>query len=311
MVKRYLVTGGAGFIGSHLCDSLVERGDSVVVVDNLDSGSAENLHAAVEFVQDDIRKVDLAVLGRFDAAIHLAALISGYDSLSDPQEYVDVNINGTLRLIEGVARAGSRRIIFASSSTVYGANSGPRLDELAMPAPLTVYAMTKLAGEQLLRMYSQLRGFSHCSLRLFNVYGPRQSPDHPYANVTCKFSHAAAAGLPVQLYGDGEQTRDFIFVDDVIRAFLAVLDGSNETIYNVGTGIERSVNDLLGSLEALTNSGLQVEQRPPWPNDTRSISANVDRFSAEFGSVSTMPIEEGLARTVDSFRNSPGKLARA
>jgi UDP-glucose 4-epimerase len=302
-----LVTGGAGFIGSHLTDALLANGHRVVALDNFVSGKRENITQ----VRGDLTVIegDVRLIGGFadeirevDAILHLAALISGYDSLETPEDYVDVNLGGLLRVIEFASERRVPRIVFASSSTVYGNQGASALNETTPPDPLTVYALTKLTGEHLLKLYGAMRGFSHCSLRLFNVYGPRQAPDHPYANVTCKFSHATANGLPVTLFGDGEQSRDFVYVDDVVRAFLAVLDGSREAIYNVGTGQGARINDLIAALGAISGRPLEVERQPPWPNDIRSIRADTARFTGEFGFHPEVALSDGLARTVDFFR---------
>jgi UDP-glucose 4-epimerase len=305
--RTYLVTGGAGFIGSHLCDALCSRGDRVVILDNLSSGKLANvaeLPSGIEFIEGDVR--DLPELeGKIqavDGIVHLAALISGYDSLSVPDEYEDVNVRGTLRVIEFASRRKIGRIVFASSSTIYGDRSGAPLRESDLPAPLTVYALSKLVGEHLLDLYGKMHGFSHCSLRLFNVYGPRQATDHPYANVTCKFSHAAANALPVKLYGDGEQSRDFVYVADVVNAFLAVLDGAPDTIYNVGTGQDASINSLLESLSRLSGRRLAVEHCPAWANDIRRIRADTSRLRETFGLVPQTSLSEGLAETIAFFQ---------
>jgi len=307
-VGKYLVTGGAGFIGSHLTDALLAAGHRVTVLDNFCSGKRENLATSgdVRLIEGDIRSIadHAEAIGQIDGIIHLAALISGYDSLSDPDAYEDVNIRGLMRVIEYAAANGVKRIVFASSSTVYGNREGIALTEAVPPEPLTVYALTKLTGEHLLRLYGNMHGFSHCSLRLFNVYGPRQATDHPYANVTCKFSHAAANGLPVKLFGDGEQSRDFVYVDDVVRAFMAVLDGSDAQIYNVGTGRTAKINELIGELGRISGKPLTTEQCPPWPNDIRSIQADTSRFAGEFGFAPEVGIREGLARTVEFFRSA-------
>jgi UDP-glucose 4-epimerase len=307
--KSYLVTGGAGFIGSHLVDALLAADHRVTVLDNFCSGKRENLADAkgdLRVIGGDIRSIGdhAEAIGPVDGIIHLAALISGYDSLADPDAYEDVNIRGLQRVIEYAAANSVKRIVFASSSTVYGNREGVVLAETVPPEPLTVYALTKLTGEHLLRLYGNMHGFSHCSLRLFNVYGPRQATDHPYANVTCKFSHAAANGLPVKLFGDGEQSRDFVFVDDVVRAFMAVLEDSAEEIYNVGTGRTAKINDLIGELGQISGKPLSTEQCPPWPNDIRSIQADTSRFASEFGFAPEVGIGEGLARTVEFFRTT-------
>jgi UDP-glucose 4-epimerase len=305
-VAKYLVTGGAGFIGSHLVDALLAEGHFVVVLDNFISGKRENLATArgdLKIIEGDIRSIgDLADdIGDVDAIIHLAALISGYDSLSAPDDYLDVNVRGLLRVIDFAADKRVPRIVFASSSTVYGNQERVALTEATTPQPLTVYALSKLAGEKLVDIYGRLHNFTHCSLRLFNVYGPRQAPDHPYANVTCKFSHAAANGLPVDLFGDGEQSRDFVYVADIVRAFLVVLERSKQPVYNVGTGRIARINDLIAALGDIGGRPLEVRKKPAWPNDIRSIRADTGRFEAEFGFHPEVPLSEGLAWTVEFF----------
>jgi UDP-glucose 4-epimerase len=304
--RTYLVTGGAGFIGSHFCEALLARGDAVVVLDDLSSGKRSNLASAtgpLTFIEGDIR--DLAALDSqippVDAVVHLAALISGQDSLRDPDTYDEVNVRGTMRVIEFCARRKIPRLVFASSSSVYGNGSAGALAEDGLQAPITTYALTKLTGEHLLSIYGKIHGFSHCSLRFFNVYGPRQAEDHPYANVTCKFSHAAANGLTVNLYGDGEQSRDFIYVADVVKAVLAVLDGSREQVYNVGTGKDFSINHLLRVLEQKTGQAIPVKPCGEWSNDIRQIRADIGRLSGEFGFRPEVELDEGLAATVRFF----------
>lgn len=304
-MARYLITGGAGFIGSHLCDRLAGQGHELVILDDFSSGKAANLHgaaSAARVIDVDAREGIPSDIGPVDAVIHLAALISGFDSLREPDDYLSTNLNGLLRVIDFAVAAQVPRIVFASSSTVYGSAAAPGLSEQTLPQPMSVYAATKLMGEQLLAMYGAMHGFNHCSLRLFNVYGPRQSTDHPYANVTCKFSHAAANGLPIDLYGDGEQSRDFVYVDDVVRAFLLVLEDSPSAVYNIGTGRETRIRDLIETLEGIAGKRFEIAQKPEWPNDIRGISADCSRAAAELGYAPQVGIEEGLARTVEFFR---------
>ena len=314
MPKTYLVTGGAGFIGSHLVDALLAEGHRAIVLDNFVSGHRSNLARAegLTVIEGDVGEIGRLAqeIGELHGIIHLAALISGYDSLAAPDDYVDVNVEGLLRVIEFASTRRVPRIVFASSSTVYGNQEGIGLTENTPPQPLTVYALTKLAGEHLLRLYSAMHGLTHCSLRLFNVYGPRQAPDHPYANVTCKFSHAAANGLPVKLYGDGRQSRDFVYVADVVRAFLAVLERSDQQMYNVGTGETARINDLIGELGGIAGRALEVEQCAPWPNDIRSIRADTSRFETEFGFRPQVPLSEGLRETVEFFLEEATSVAR-
>lgn len=308
-MSRILLTGGAGFIGSHLADALLDDGHDIVILDNFSSGNRSNLAGIsdkADLVEGDVRNLgDFAsAIGPVDIIIHLAALISGYDSLADPDAYVSANITGLQRVIDFGVLTGKPRILFASSSTVYGNQGQIPLHEEVRPDPLSVYAMTKLAGEHLLRMYGTMHDFSHCSLRLFNVYGPRQAVDHPYANVTCKFAHAAANGLPVKLFGDGNQSRDFIFVADVVRAFRAVLHESKRQIYNVGTGASASINELIEALGSIGGAPLRVEQYDDWPNDIRSIRADPARFEQDFGFRPVIEIDVGLRQTVEYFRRS-------
>lgn len=306
-MSSYLITGGAGFIGSHLCDILLARGDRVVVLDNFLSGKRQNLPAAhpnISVLNGDIRDIAKfrSEISHVDAIVHLAALISGYDSLRTPDEYVDVNVTGLQRVIDFAAIQRIRRIVFASSSTVYGNTDLSSIDESITPAPVTVYAASKLFGEHLLAMYAKLHGYSYCCLRLFNVYGPRQAVDHPYANVTCKFSYAAAHSLPIKKFGDGGQSRDFVYIADVVDAFVSVLDETGNGLYNIGTGTSNSINALISELEKITNRTLSVELLDPWPNDVRRIQADMAKYVATFGRRPKVSLREGLERTVDFFR---------
>jgi UDP-glucose 4-epimerase len=309
-MAKVLVTGGAGFIGSHLCERLVNQGDEVVILDDMSSGACENLAA----IDDSVRLIEDSLLNIGSHAdeltgvtriYHLAALISGYDSLADPEPYIQANLTGVSRLIALASCLPGARIIFASSSTVYGNGTDEARTENTPAAPLSVYALTKYAGEHLLNMYGQMHGLNHVSLRLFNVYGPRQRPDHPYANVTCKFSHAAAVGGGVELFGDGRQSRDFVYVDDVVDALVAVSAGGRHRIYNVGTGIEHSIERLLQEVENAAGRRLEVRQRPAWPNDIRRIRADISRMAEEFGFRPRVSLAEGLRRTTDYFAGRP------
>ena len=305
-MARYLITGGAGFIGSHLSDAFISQGHSVVVLDDFSSGNRDNLprsSEALQIVEGDVAANGLDDrIGQIDAVFHLAALISGHDSLHYPHDYTRTNINGLLRVIEFIGARKVPRLVFASSSTVYGSQAGVGLTESILPHPISVYAATKLMGEHLVAMYSAVHGFSHCSLRFFNVYGPRQSLNHPYANVTCKFSHAAANALPVQLYGDGQQSRDFVYVDDVVRSLLLVLHESPSPVYNIGTGVNTRISDLIGTLEEISGKPLTVERKPEWPNDIRHVSADISRARDEIGYEAQVGLRQGLAQTIAAFQ---------
>lgn len=311
-MARVLVTGGAGFIGSHLVERLMGSGHEVVVVDNLSSGCRGHLDRSPRarlIVCDvlELSEVEHELRG-IDIVFHLAALISGQDSLREPEQYLKTNVTGTLRVVDVAARAGARRIVFASSSTVYGNPSGGAgragfdRTESMLPQPLTTYALSKLTAEHLIALYAPLKQLTHTSLRLFNVYGPRQRPDHPYANVTCKLAHAAATTRKVDVVGDGEQTRDFVFVDDVVTAFMTVAEGAKRAVYNVGSGVSCSINQLVQAVEKI--SGVRLERRslPPWPNDIRGIRADLGALAADHGYAPAVDLESGLERTIAHFR---------
>jgi UDP-glucose 4-epimerase len=309
-MAKVLVTGGAGFIGSHLVDRLLDQGHRVVVLDDFSSGSRKYLPAAhdgLEVIADSIRNVE-RYADRFrdvERVFHLAALISGYESLETPDAYFDTNVTGLLHVLRACRNMARPRVIFASSSGVYGNSDAPVRMETDLPRPATVYALTKLNGEHLLDMYRGHYAYDDVSLRFFNVYGPRQSKDHPYANVTCKFSWAGATGAPVVLYGDGEQTRDFVHVTDAVRALLKVSEGPTpRRVYNVGTGDDASIASLLEMVQSIAGRRLVIDRRPPWPNDIRRIRADVSALRDDLGLVTTIPIREGLATTIEYFRSA-------
>lgn len=305
-MARVLVTGGAGFIGSHLCDRLVARGDEVVVLDDLSLGREDNLASAkgVRLIKDSVLNVGRYAeqLAGVKTVFHLAALISGYDSLQSPDAYLETNVTGLLRVLELCRGLDAPRVVFASSSTVYGNRAEATCRESDLPAPVTLYALTKLAGEHLLSMYSGLYGYQYCALRLFNVYGPRQNPRHPYANVTCKFSHAAAGDGRIKLYGDGAQSRDFVHVDDVVDAMLRAAEPTPSRIYNVGTGRDVPIRSLIGLVEQASGRTLEVEACPPWSNDIRAIRADAGLLARELGLTAQVSLADGLRSTVEFFR---------
>lgn len=309
-MKRALVTGAAGFIGAHLTARLLERGVEVVGIDNLSWGHAEKVESlpGMRLIRGDVRKLpELGKeLGAFTHVFHLAALISAYDSLNKPDDYFDTNVAGLMRLLELCQGSEKPRVVFASTSGIYGNSEKPLKSEDDLPRPTTVYAATKLMGEQLLAMYRSRFGFDDVSLRFFNVFGPGQSTTHPYANVTCRFAHAAANGLGVQLFGDGKQTRDFVYVDDVVDAMLLVATNpTRHSLYNVGTGQTASIAELLRMAQRLAGQNISVEQMPPWPNDIREIRADMSRLSSELGFRAKVSMEEGLARTIGWFKRTP------
>ena len=262
--KRVLVTGGAGFIGSHVADAYLARGDSVWVVDNLSSGKRENVPEQANFVEMDIRDEgvrDLFREIRFDLVNHHAAQIDVRRSVADPQYDAQVNLLGLLNLLEGSREVGTKRFVFVSSGgVVYGEPETFPTPETAPKLPLSPYGVTKLAGEFYLNYYREIHGLEYVALRYGNVFGPRQDP-HGEAGVVAIFSSRLLSGEPLTLFGDGEQTRDYTFVRDIVSANMTLSEvevgggkGLDQRAFNVGTGIGVSVNLLADTLEGVAGT---------------------------------------------------------
>jgi nucleoside-diphosphate-sugar epimerase len=262
-VKQYLVTGGAGFIGSHIVRALVEKGEAVRILDNFSSGKHENLEdlqntkngRGVEILTGDLRdklEVEQAVRG-VDVIFHEAAFVSVPESMSNPQECFDVNISGTTRLFEAARNAGVRRMVIASSAAVYGDSDALPLKEEIASRPLSPYALSKRVTEMLAELYTQSFRLQVCALRYFNVYGPRQRPDSMYAAAIPIFIKCLREKRTVTIFGDGGQTRDLIFVGDVVRANLIASEHPEAAgqIFNVCTGKESRILDLLEVLNRI------------------------------------------------------------
>ncbi len=323
----YLVTGGAGFIGSHVVEELHRRGEQVRVLDNLSTGSLQNLEDALglprgsidrppagelvtvadgcELILGDLR--DLGVLRRacadVEVVIHEAALRAVPRSVADPLSTNEVNVTGTLHLLIAAREAGVRRVVFASSSSVYGASLEAPKVETMLPAPVSPYAVSKLAGEHYCRVFWELYGLETVSLRYFNVYGPRQDPASQYAAVIPKFIAAALRGEPLEVHGDGRQSRDFTYVRDAVRATLlaATAPEAAGAVLNVGAGDTHSILDLVAALEAILGRRLEVRHTPPRPGDVRITLADLSRARAVLGYEPEVSFSEGLRETVRYF----------
>jgi len=306
-----LVTGGAGFIGSHLVQRLVTDGHRVRVLDNLSSGYQSNLDridGEFEFIQGDLRNEDdvrRAATG-VELIYHEAAVPSVPRSIADPRTSFDVNVTGTLNLLVAARDAGVRRVVFASSSSVYGDSPEPAKHEGLTPNPLSPYAITKLSGEQLCSVYTHLHGLETVSLRYFNVFGPYQDPDSPYAAVIPKFLRAIATGERPIIFGDGEQSRGFTYVDDVVRG--NILAGSTPGIagrvINLAFDQSVSVNYTLQKIVELLGISTDVDWQPPRAGDIRDSLADISLARDLLGFELTVPFEEGVARTVTAFQES-------
>jgi nucleoside-diphosphate-sugar epimerase len=308
------VTGGAGFIGSHLTGYLLRQGHTVRVLDNFATGKRENLNrvmSQIEFVEGDIRdleRVRHAVEG-VDCVFHQAALPSVPRSIADPLASNAVNVNGTLNVLVAARDAKVRRVVFASSSSVYGDNPTlPKREDLP-PHPLSPYAATKLMGEHYCRLFYQLYGLETVVLRYFNVFGPRQDPESPYAAVIPKFITRMLDNQPLTIYGDGKQSRDFTFVENVVRANVLAMDAPDAAgkVFNVGCGARYTLNAVVASLQQLINRPAQVVYAPAKSGDVKHSLASIERAGQYLGYAPLVSFEEGLRRTVRYFLNGAGE----
>src|SRR5215218_104810 len=306
---RALVTGGAGFIGSHVVDALRARGDDVVALDDLSSGRRENLaESGAELVVGDITDPDAIeeAFGRArpELVLHLAAQIDVRRSVADPAFDLDVNVGGTIRLLERARSSGVGRFLFASTGgAIYGEGEGRKLPltEDAERRPDAPYGQSKLAAEGYLDLYRRLYGLETRALRLGNVYGPRQDP-HGEAGVVAIFTSALLDGRRPRVFGDGEQTRDYIYVADAAAGFLAAADAGGPGAYNVGTGIETAVLELGRRIAEAVSVQFDPEMVPARLGEVQRIAIDPGRAVAELGWRAERDLATGLAQTVESFR---------
>jgi UDP-glucose 4-epimerase len=314
---RILVTGGAGFIGSHLVEALVARGHRVRVLDDLSSGRLANLRAVrrgIEFLKGDCADPAVArkaVEGR-DVIFHEAAVPSVARSVDDPALSHRANATATLSLLVAAREAGVRRIVYAGSSSVYGAERGLPKRESMPTRPLSPYGVAKLLGEHYLRVFSELYGIETLTLRYFNVFGPRQDPSSPYSGVISLFTTAMLARKTPVIFGDGRQSRDFTYVDNVVEANLLALDakGLRGQTVNVATGRRISLLRLLAAVARETGRPARARHEPARPGDVRHSLADVTAAKRLLGYRPSVDFETGLARTVAWYREAD-RLMRA
>ncbi len=304
-MARYLVTGGAGFIGSHVVDALAARGDAIRVVDDLSTGRRENLsaHPGIELIEADLgeRQVAGHAVADIDCVIHLAAIPSVPRSVREPRRSHRANVEATHELLLAARDAGVRRVVLASSSSVYGESERLPKHEGMRPAPLSPYALHKLIGEQYAALFSRLYGLETVALRFFNVFGPRQSPQSQYSGVISLFTAALLAGRAPTIHGDGEQTRDFTYVADVARGVLqaCAAPAASGRAVNIARGGRMSVNELCAALQRATGVAVSARYAGPRPGDVRHSQADISLARDLLGFAPAVPVEEGLGRTVD------------
>jgi UDP-glucose 4-epimerase len=303
-----VVTGGAGFIGSHVVDRLVELGYRVVVLDDLRTGKRENLAAhlgkpdsPVELILCDVSHGIFAALakhGPVDRIIHLAAQVSVVASVANPLVDMQVNYGGTLHVLEYARAMGVRKVVFASSAAVYGDVDTMPVGEDTATRPVSPYGIHKLASEHALDYYAVVHGIPTTALRFFNVYGPRQDPTSPYSGVISIFADRARAGKPLMIFGDGQQTRDFVYVGDVVRALVAAMaDGNSRLVANVGTGREITVLELAQTIRELCGNRSEIQLAPARAGEILRSRARVDRL-AQLGVPAETVLVDGLRKTL-------------
>jgi len=306
----YVITGGAGFIGSNIVHRLVNDGYEVRVIDNFSTGQRGNLEGLedkISLFEGDL--CDVVLLEEaFDGAdyvLHQAALPSVQRSVEDPVAANRTNVEGTLKVLEAAKNCSVKRVVYASSSSVYGDTpSLPKHEEMPL-RPKSPYAISKLTGEYYCKVYTEVFGLETVCLRYFNVFGPRQDPSSHYAAVIPIFIRCALEGRPVTVFGDGEQSRDFTYVDNVVEANLLAVQAKSAAgqVINIGGGTRRTLNELLEALEALIGGPIERKYTSSRPGDVRHSQADISRARELLGYVSSIGLEEGLRRTLEWFRS--------
>ena len=306
---RYLVTGGAGFIGSNTVDELVRRGHSVVVLDDLSSGKEENLvevRNKITFVKGSVTDLEAVqkAMHQAEYVIHLAARTSVPRSVKDPLETNHINVEGALNVLVAARDNKVKRVVFAASSSAYGETPTLPKTEAMQPQPISPYGVSKYVGELYARAFGRCYGLENVCLRYFNIFGPRQDPDSPYSGVLSRFAAAFLDEEQPVLYGDGEQTRDFTYVDNAVQANLLACEAPRASggVFNIGTGDRISLNQTLECFRRITGKRLEARHDAPREGDIRDSQADISKAREFLGYEPTVRFEEGLERTLDWYR---------
>jgi nucleoside-diphosphate-sugar epimerase len=310
--RKYLISGGAGFIGSHIAEALLKRNEEVRVFDNLATGNQSNLQAlqslpgTVEFIQGDVRDRDAvkAAVKGVEVVFHQAALASVSRSIAQPVASLETNINGTQNVLLAARDAGVRRVVYASSSSVYGNTPILPKHEEMPTLPMSPYAVQKLTGELLCRVFTRVYGIETVALRYFNVFGPRQDPASEYAAVIPRFLTALLEKRRPIVFGDGEQTRDFTYIENVVQANLLASTSTDAVgeAFNIGCGERISLNRILHIVSELLGIQIDAEYREQRPGDVRDSLADINKAQGLLGYTPTVNFREGLERTLASLR---------
>src|SRR6184192_1905054 len=313
---RYLVTGGAGFIGSNTVDELVQRGHSVVVLDDFSGGKEENLgeiRNKITIIKGSITDLEVVRKAMHEAefVLHLAARTSVPRSVKDPLETNRTNVEGTLNVLVAAKELKIKRVVFAASSAAYGETAALPKVETMQPQPISPYGVTKYVGELYAQAFLKCYGLETVSLRYFNIFGPRQDPSSPYSGVLAKFCTAFLEDTKPLVFGDGEQTRDFTYVDNAVQANLLACEAPNASgkVFNVGVGGRVSLNEVLRELAKITGKTLAAKYEPPRDGDIRDSQADISQARETLGYDPPVSFEEGLARTFEWYRSTPMRAA--
>ncbi|OLC83424.1 MAG: LPS biosynthesis protein WbpP [Acidobacteria bacterium 13_1_40CM_4_57_6] len=313
---RYLVTGGAGFIGSNTVDELVRRGHSVVVLDDISSGKEDNLTEVrnkITFIKGSITDIEVVRKAMHEAeyVLHLAARTSVPRSVKDPIETNKINIDGTLNVLVAAKELKVKRVVFAASSSAYGETPTLPKVETMQPQPISPYGVTKFVGELYGQTFGRCYGLENVALRYFNIFGPRQDPSSPYSGVLAKFCTAFLEDTQPLVFGDGGQTRDFTYVENAVQANLLACEAPNVSgkVFNVGVGGRVSLNDVLRELGKITGKTLEAKYDPPRDGDIRDSQADISQAREFLGYEPQVTFEDGLARTFEWYRETQAKVA--
>src|SRR6266480_7493814 len=308
---RYLVTGGAGFIGSNTVDELVSRGHSVVVLDDLSGGKDDNLaeiRNKITIIKGSITDIEVVRKAMHEAeyVLHLGARTSVPRSVKDPLETNRINIEGTLNVLVAAKEMKVKRVVFAASSSAYGETPTLPKTEAMQPQPISPYGVTKYVGELYCQTFGRCYGLENVALRYFNIFGPRQDPGSPYSGVLAKFCTAFLEDVQPLVFGDGEQTRDFTYVDNAVQANLAACEAPNASgkVFNVGVGGRISLNEVLRELGKITGKRLAAKYEPPRDGDIRDSQADISQARECLEYNPQVSFEEGLARTFEWYRTT-------
>ncbi len=310
---KYLITGGAGFIGSNLVEELLKRGHEVRVLDNFSTGNRANLEPfkdRIEVFEGDLRSYHIVrqAVDGVDFILHQGALPSVPRSIQDPITSNEVNVTGTLNILDAAVAAGVKRVVFASSSSIYGDSPTLPKKEDMMPNPLSPYAVSKLAGEKYCQVFARIYGLHTVALRYFNVFGPRQNPDSQYSAVIPKFIKAILTDQQPVIYGDGEQSRDFTFIANVVEANILAteVDSPPGEVYNCAVHQRITLNELVDAINRIVGKNIQPIYADPRPGDVKHSFADISKIQQQMGYQPKIKFEEGLRLTIEWFRKHYG-----